>query len=341
MQRCALRFRCECAECERDLRRQWLWRALCARDLVADLEGRVAHLLQWVFTLGYEANVAERDAIALRVKEREPTLDWYRRQLSAMRDFNKLQGRMAESRGEKELLLVALDELPLAARIAELAESARLATLKTRRTLEFFTLHRGKFAADYISSRFLLCLGDRALLRLCERLLWEDLKTEELRAQGWPHFLTPPSPERYCDLLVKIEGRYCLSPPVKFDELAALVGAPEGPVIRVWDRRWHLFFSCGLILSVSVGQYESYYEKYQIEWRGESMTITSLHTLIAHLRCNDFLPAARHCVACDALSVEADFLRCARCRAVHYCSKECQREDWVGGHKKVCRAPRV
>src|SRR5271163_1144829 len=153
-----------------------------------------------------------------------------------MRDFNKLQGRMAENRGEKELLLVAMDELPLAARITELAESARLATLKTRRTLEFFTLHRGKFAADYISSRFIHNLGDRALLRLCERLLWNDLKTEQIRAHGWPHFTTPPSVQICDSLRLEIMREYCLSPQLMWQQLATLVGAPEGPVMRVCDR---------------------------------------------------------------------------------------------------------
>ena len=31
------------------------------------------------------------------------------------------------------------------------------------------------------------------------------------------------------------------------------------------------------------------------------------------------------------------FLPCARCRAVVYCGKDCQRKDWKAGHKERCR----
>ena len=41
------------------------------------------------------------------------------------------------------------------------------------------------------------------------------------------------------------------------------------------------------------------------------------------------------CVVCYS----ADHLRqCSKCRAVQYCSKECQIHDWKHGHKKVCAA---
>ena len=29
-------------------------------------------------------------------------------------------------------------------------------------------------------------------------------------------------------------------------------------------------------------------------------------------------------------------LRCSRCKAVKYCSKDCQKKAWSGGHKEVC-----
>lgn len=28
--------------------------------------------------------------------------------------------------------------------------------------------------------------------------------------------------------------------------------------------------------------------------------------------------------------------KCGRCKRVHYCSKECQTEDWRGGHREKC-----
>ena len=28
--------------------------------------------------------------------------------------------------------------------------------------------------------------------------------------------------------------------------------------------------------------------------------------------------------------------RCIRCKAVQYCSSECQKQHWKGGHKRVC-----
>ncbi|KAL0064196.1 hypothetical protein AAF712_008918 [Marasmius tenuissimus] len=31
------------------------------------------------------------------------------------------------------------------------------------------------------------------------------------------------------------------------------------------------------------------------------------------------------------------FMRCSRCQSSVYCSKECQKDDWIDGHKRACR----
>ncbi len=35
---------------------------------------------------------------------------------------------------------------------------------------------------------------------------------------------------------------------------------------------------------------------------------------------------------------ERQFLRCGGCRSAAYCSRECQKQHWRGGHKHQCRA---
>ncbi|KAJ7625971.1 hypothetical protein FB45DRAFT_1084783 [Roridomyces roridus] len=48
--------------------------------------------------------------------------------------------------------------------------------------------------------------------------------------------------------------------------------------------------------------------------------------------------------ACDYIECtspikeDADLLRCSRCRSAFYCSKECQSQDWIPGHKKPCES---
>ena len=33
-------------------------------------------------------------------------------------------------------------------------------------------------------------------------------------------------------------------------------------------------------------------------------------------------------------------LNCSRCKKGFYCSKSCQKNQWIAGHKKYCREPR-
>ena len=64
--------------------------------------------------------------------------------------------------------------------------------------------------------------------------------------------------------------------------------------------------------------------------------------------CADFLdaqPAGRFLAVCGSIPswshtdfdpLRAALLRCSRCLAARYCSRECQRSHWKAGHKQVC-----
>jgi hypothetical protein len=36
---------------------------------------------------------------------------------------------------------------------------------------------------------------------------------------------------------------------------------------------------------------------------------------------------------------QTTFSSCAACRSVVYCSRECQKNHWAAGHKRLCRKP--
>ena len=40
---------------------------------------------------------------------------------------------------------------------------------------------------------------------------------------------------------------------------------------------------------------------------------------------------------CNPLCQKNWILRCSACKSVGYCSTECQRSDWLHGHKTVCK----
>jgi len=43
-----------------------------------------------------------------------------------------------------------------------------------------------------------------------------------------------------------------------------------------------------------------------------------------------------HCAACNKRGAGIKFSHCARCKVIHYCSKECQIIHWKRGHKIDC-----
>ncbi|KAJ7184545.1 hypothetical protein C8R46DRAFT_1064376 [Mycena filopes] len=47
-------------------------------------------------------------------------------------------------------------------------------------------------------------------------------------------------------------------------------------------------------------------------------------------------PDARQCARCDKTGTTKDLLLCSRCRLIHYCSRECQKQAWPT-HKIVCK----
>jgi hypothetical protein len=48
------------------------------------------------------------------------------------------------------------------------------------------------------------------------------------------------------------------------------------------------------------------------------------------------------CAHCGrAAAADINLQSCSACQAVQYCSKECQRVSWYGGHKEQCRLPQA
>lgn len=44
-----------------------------------------------------------------------------------------------------------------------------------------------------------------------------------------------------------------------------------------------------------------------------------------------------HCMCCGKEACEdVVLMKCSACKAVVYCSSECQRKDWKTGHKQKC-----
>ena len=44
-----------------------------------------------------------------------------------------------------------------------------------------------------------------------------------------------------------------------------------------------------------------------------------------------------HCMCCGRVACEdVVLMKCSACKAVVYCSSECQRKDWKTGHKQKC-----
>ena len=49
----------------------------------------------------------------------------------------------------------------------------------------------------------------------------------------------------------------------------------------------------------------------------------------------------RHCFCCGQMASEdVNLLKCGACKAVVYCTLECQKKDWKAGHKQKCHTLR-
>lgn len=53
------------------------------------------------------------------------------------------------------------------------------------------------------------------------------------------------------------------------------------------------------------------------------------------------LPKEGVCCCCFQKSNKSQLLKCGRCKAVSYCSRECQVKDWGSMHKQVCCRPQT
>jgi hypothetical protein len=51
---------------------------------------------------------------------------------------------------------------------------------------------------------------------------------------------------------------------------------------------------------------------------------------------NQVATATRACAGCGDCASELK--ACSRCKAVYYCSKECQSAHWKSGHKAACES---
>jgi hypothetical protein len=51
-----------------------------------------------------------------------------------------------------------------------------------------------------------------------------------------------------------------------------------------------------------------------------------------------YVPLVLRCASCGNSNSLSANTRCARCKIVHYCSKECQVRDWKLRHRKVCKS---
>eukprot|EP00613_Pedinella_sp_CCMP2098_P049147 CAMPEP_0171835698 /NCGR_PEP_ID=MMETSP0992-20121227/11141_1 /TAXON_ID=483369 /ORGANISM="non described non described, Strain CCMP2098" /LENGTH=424 /DNA_ID=CAMNT_0012451577 /DNA_START=24 /DNA_END=1298 /DNA_ORIENTATION=- len=47
-------------------------------------------------------------------------------------------------------------------------------------------------------------------------------------------------------------------------------------------------------------------------------------------------PNLKECANCETIGAH---LKCAKCKAISYCSKACQKQHWKNGHKKLCLTP--
>lgn len=67
------------------------------------------------------------------------------------------------------------------------------------------------------------------------------------------------------------------------------------------------------------------------DWDSAYASALSMNLTVA----NRLRPPPPKCAGCE--KTQGPFSHCARCKKVHYCSKECQVADWKKGHRDVCK----
>ena len=71
--------------------------------------------------------------------------------------------------------------------------------------------------------------------------------------------------------------------------------------------------------------------------------VSQVHHAVGDLHQNERHPLKQKtaCAHCGKVPGPADpgLQLCGRCRGARYCSPECQRAAWKGGHKQACQAP--
>ncbi|CAM6051440.1 unnamed protein product [Sphagnum compactum] len=95
-----------------------------------------------------------------------------------------------------------------------------------------------------------------------------------------------------------------------------------------------VLFALAVILAVSLGF--AHQVKVRASRRGELLKLRHLAVeTIAKAEADSMLAGSSLCSICKNPTSR----RCSRCKAVRYCSLECQRQHWREGHKKECKAP--
>jgi hypothetical protein len=84
-------------------------------------------------------------------------------------------------------------------------------------------------------------------------------------------------------------------------------------------------------LSLSSSTFSEFIVKFALKHTGTHVRPTGIFTLNMAEGGEPRLKCGRHgCVNVERRSGE--FLRCSRCKATFYCSRECQKEDYCKGH---------
>ncbi|KAJ7657245.1 hypothetical protein DFH06DRAFT_1197743 [Mycena polygramma] len=75
--------------------------------------------------------------------------------------------------------------------------------------------------------------------------------------------------------------------------------------------------------------------------RFRSLVEERLGVLNAFEAAEEPFPKACDNLMCGHISGRRDFLRCSGCQSAYYCSKKCQKQDWLDGHRKLCTPNRL